>query len=58
MSSSSFPKKIKKIPTLEYLEKHFSPITSVTGVNKHRLPERLDMKFIEIQTKASTIPND
>lgn len=45
MSSSSFPKKINKIPTLLYLEKHFNPIKSVTGIytnnkgiNKHRLP--------------------
>lgn len=31
MSSSSFPKKINKIPTISYLEKHFTPIKSVTG---------------------------
>lgn len=47
MSSSSFPKKINKIPTINYLEKHFNPIKSITGKTYLYSKESINIVFLK-----------
>lgn len=49
LAASSFPKKYKRHEAIPKLKENFKVLECVEGIDKHKLPESLELYYIEMK---------